>query len=89
MEELVEKIPVSLHKKLSDSLVNTILDAKKKDSVPTDTAKRIIYLWRQDQLATPNGLATLIDAAVMADAEGAYKVLDELGLNAISVALKA
>lgn len=57
--------------------------------MPTDTAKKIIYLWRQDQLATPTGLATLIDAAVMADAEGAYKVLDELGLNEISVALKA
>ena len=81
-------MPVSLYKPLSDKLVSIILDSKEKNSVSTETTKKIIYLWRQDQLATPTGLETLLSAAVNVDHEATVEVLEELGLHELVVAIK-
>lgn len=88
MEKTVEKIPVSLHKNISENLINIILDTEAKNAIPSDMAKKIIYLWRQEQLATPTGIQTLLEASIKADSEKTYSVLDELGLQEITVALK-
>jgi hypothetical protein len=88
MESMIEKIPVSLYKNLSDKLITVILDSKDKDAVSTEMTKKIIYLWRQDQLATPAGLETLIQAASGVDNEVTVKILDDLGLQQIAVAVK-
>ena len=88
MEKTVEKIPVSLHKNISEKLINIILDTEAKNAIPSDMAKKIIYLWRQEQLATPTGIQTLLEASIKADSEKTYSVLDELGLQEITVALK-
>lgn len=88
MEEVVESIPVSLREKISDKLVSLILDAEKKDAISSDTAKKIIYLWRQDQLGTPAGLKTLLNAAATVNYEETYEILDDYGLEEIKVSLK-
>jgi 23S rRNA U2552 (ribose-2'-O)-methylase RlmE/FtsJ len=88
MEETAKKIPVSLHKNISEKLINVILDTGAKNAIPSDMAKKIIYLWRQDQLATPTGIETLLEASIKADSEKTYSVLDELGLQEITLALK-
>lgn len=88
MEKTVEKIPVSLHKNISENLINIILDTEAKNAIPSDMAKKIIYLWRQEQLATPTGIQTLLEASIKADSEKTYSILDELGLQEITVALK-
>ena len=88
MESMIEQIPVSLYKNLSDRLVGIILDSKDKDAVSTELTKKIIYLWRQDQLASPAGLETLIQAAISVDSEATVKILDDLGLQQIAVVAK-
>jgi hypothetical protein len=52
-------------------------------------AKKIIYLWRQDQLATRTGIEALIEGAIKVDASMTFQLLDELGLEEVSVALQA
>jgi hypothetical protein len=89
METIVDKIPVSLYEALSGRLVNIILDSDRKDAVPKELAKKIIYLWRQDQLATPAGVGIMLDAARISDAEKTSEILDELGLQEITVSIKA
>jgi len=89
MENLVESIPSSLHGDLSKKLVSVVLGTQDKDAIPTELAKKIIYLWRQDQLATPTGLMALLKAAAMVDAEASYSILDELGLKEMTIALKS
>lgn len=89
MESAVERIPNSLHQDLSKRLVNLVLGTKDKDAVPAELAKKIIYLWRQDQLASTTGIATLLDAAVMVDAVATYNYLDELGLKEVIKALQS
>lgn len=88
METLVEGIPKSLHHDLSKKLVAIVLGARDKDAVTTELAKKIIYLWRQDQLATKTGITALLEAALMVDAEATYLLLDELGLQELTVALR-
>jgi len=86
--EAVNKVPVSLYKTLSDKLVSIILDSDDRDAVSTEMTKKIIYLWRQDQLASPTGIDTLIRAASTVDSASVEKVLEDLGLRELTVAVR-
>ena len=89
MEKAVEKIPSSLLGDLSKNLVNIVLGTKDKNAVPAELAKKVIYLWRQDQLATVTGLTTLMEVSLMVDAEETYSTLDKLGLQEITTTIKS
>jgi len=89
METIVEGIPASLHKNISKKLVAIVLGTRDKDSIPTELAKKIIYLWRQDQLATKTGIAAMLEASVLVDAESTYQILDEMGLQELTISLKS
>jgi len=89
MEPTLERVPSSLYGDLSKKLVEVVLNSKEKDAVPTELAKKIIYLWRQDQLATQTGIETLIEGAIKVDASMTFQLLDELGLQEVSIALQA
>ena len=86
--EAVNKVPVSLYRPLSDKLVSIILDAEDRNAVSADMTKKIIYLWRQDMLASPTGIETLVKAAVQVDSSAVVKVMDDLGLKELTVAVK-
>jgi hypothetical protein len=88
MEKVIETIPASLLGDLSKKLVNIVLGTKDKNAVPAELAKKVIYIWRQDQLASPTGVMTLLEAAVMADSGKTYTTLDELGLQEVSTTLE-
>ena len=87
--EAVNKIPVSLYKTLSDKLVSIILDAKNRASISSETTKKIIYLWRQDQLASPTGIETLLSAGINVDQSAVETILDNLGLQEVAVSMKS
>ncbi|MCW3991626.1 MAG: hypothetical protein NWE79_02875 [Candidatus Bathyarchaeota archaeon] len=88
METIAEGVPKSLHGELYKSLVSIVLGTRDKDAIPTELAKKIIYLWRQDQLASKTGITAMLEAAIMVDAEATHRILDELGLQELAVALK-
>jgi hypothetical protein len=88
MEKVVESIPVSLYRDISKRLIDIVLDTQDKNAIPTELAKKIIYLWRQDQLTTPTGLTSLFEAAVMVDASRTHEALDDLGLHQVALALQ-
>jgi len=88
LERVVEEIPTSLRDNLSKKLIDIILDASAKDAVPAEMAKRIIYLWRQDQLSTPAGLKALVEAALMVSPEGTYAAFNELGLQKVAAEIR-
>ena len=85
----MERIPSSLHGDLSKKLIEIVLDTKDKNAIPTELAKKIIYLWRQDQLATKTGIEALIEGAIKVDSSMTFQLLDELGLQEVSIALQA
>lgn len=89
MESVVERIPNSLHEDLSKSLVELVLGTRDKDAVSAELAKKIIYLWRQDQLASPTGIMTLLEAAVTVDADATYSSLNDFGLQEVTAALQS
>jgi len=88
METIVDGIPASLHGDLSKKLVAIVLGTQDRDAISTDLAKKIIYLWRQDQLASKTGIKALLEASRMVDAEGTYRLLDEMGLKELTIVLK-
>ena len=88
METIVNGIPKSLHGDLYRKLVAIVLGTRDKDAIPTELAKKIIYLWRQDQLASKTGITAMLEAALMVDGDATSELLDELGLHELTVALK-
>lgn len=83
-----ENVPASLYKPISDKLISVILDSEVSSAISTETTKKIIYLWRQDQLASPTGIDTLLRAAVKVDLTETSKILDDFGLQELKVAVK-
>ena len=83
--ETLEKIPVTLYKNLSDKLVSIILDSENRNAISSETSKKIIYLWRQDQLASPTGIQTLLTASIKVDQSAVEQILDNFGLQEIAV----
>jgi hypothetical protein len=88
MEAVMDKIPKSLHEDLSKNLINIVLSADNRNAVPSDLAKKVIYLWRQDQLASQAGIQTMLEAATLADSNATYDLLEELGLKEVVLLLK-
>ena len=87
--EAINNIPVSLYKKLSDKLVSIILDSDDRDAISAEETKKIIYLWRQDQLASPIGIETLLMSGVKVDQVAVEKILDNLGLEEVIVEVRS
>jgi hypothetical protein len=87
MEAVMEKIPKSLREDLSKSLINIVLGSQDRNSVPSELAKKVIYLWRQDQLSSPSGIETLLEAALLADSEATHSTLNQLGLKEVATNL--
>ena len=88
MEKGLEDIPSSLLDDLSKKLVAIVLESKDKNAVPPELAKKIIYLWRQDQLASTTGIEALLNGSITIDPEATYKLLIELGLQELTVTLR-
>lgn len=89
MNSIVESIPHTLRGDLSTKLIDIILGSKDKNAVPTDLAKNVIYLWRQDQLASTAGITTLLKAANLVDIDKTCHTLDELGLQKVAATIRA
>jgi hypothetical protein len=88
MEKTIESIPISLYGDISKRLIDIVLGTQEKNAIPTDLAKKIIYLWRQDQLATLVGITALVEASMKVDASKTRFALEELGLQKIALALQ-
>jgi hypothetical protein len=82
-KNLVEKIPVSMHRKISEKFVDALLETKEGVNVPTVLAKTILYHSMQDQLASKVGLGNLFEALIVADRVKADEIFEEFGLSEI------
>jgi hypothetical protein len=89
MEAVMDKIPKSLHENLSKNLIDIVLSADNRNAVPSELAKRVIYLWRQEQLASPTGIQTLLEAAALTDTNATCNCLEELGIKEVALLLKS
>lgn len=79
MYTMAKTIPVSLHSVLSKKLIDIVLSNDTKN-IPVELVKEIIYMWRQDQLASETGINVLLEASVYTSVNDTNDVLNELGL---------
>lgn len=87
--ELVKRIPRPMYAKLSERLLDALLEASGGGNVPSSLAKTILYYAQRDRLASDAGLINLMKALVIVDPERAGAILDEFGLEEIKLALKS
>ncbi len=88
-QRIVESIPVEKREKLSDKLLNFVLKSKKESKMPSSLATTLLNQWRLGPLTTENGLALLLEAAVLLESEKTVAFLEqELQLVDIAKAIK-
>lgn len=87
-EELLGKVPSSLHQNLSEELVELLLKSSKTTELPSEFGRRFLQLASKDQLNTPEGLKLMAEAALKIDKEKVAKVLERIGLAELATAVK-
>ncbi len=80
-KEIIEKVKDEERNVLSVKLTDVLLEAKEGAAVPSSLAKKILYKWQGDQLASDEGLKYLLKAAMKADEERSKAILEEMGLG--------
>ena len=76
-QKIVEKIPVEKRDKLSDKLLNFVLKSKKEGEMPSGLANTILSQWQLSSLTTKEGLAALLEAAVLLESEKTMEFLEQ------------
>jgi len=74
--KLVETVPAEKREKLSDKLIDLVLASKNDDKMPTGLANTILYCWQRGPLTSDVGLAALLEAAVLLEADRTIEVLE-------------
>jgi len=80
-KEIIEKVKDEERNVLSVKLTDVLLEAKEGAAVPSSLAKKILYKWQGDQLASDEGLKYLLKAAMKADEERSKAILEEMDLG--------
>lgn len=85
----VGTIPIEKRGKLSTKLIDLILKSKNNDKMPSRLAKNILHHWREAPLLSEEGLAALLEAAVLLESEKTMNFLEqELQLVDLAKAVK-
>jgi len=80
-KEIIEKVKDEERNVFSVKLTDVLLEAKEGAAVPSSLAKKILYKWQGDQLASDEGLKYLLKAAMKADEERSKAILEEMDLG--------
>lgn len=79
--ELVQRIPRPMYEKLSEKLLDALLEAEGGAIVPSSLAKTVLYFAQREQLSSVAGLTNLLNALTLADPDKAIKILEEFGIE--------
>ena len=86
--EATRKMDASKREKLSDSLLDLILDSGNADKLTTELARSLIDAARGDKLSSETGLEILLEASALLEPERAPATLETQGFPELANELK-
>jgi hypothetical protein len=86
--KLIGMTPIEKRDALSDKLVDFILTSKNDEKMPSQLANTLLYFWQQNLLKTENGLAILLEAALLLEPEKTVNVFGVLQMTNIAEQIK-
>ncbi len=81
---MVERIPRSIYKRLSERLVDALLESREGERLPSSLAKSILFHWQKDTLESEDGIAILLEALNKLEPSKAGSILNEFGLRELA-----
>ena len=75
--DLVKAIPVDKLEKLSNGLVDFLLKSKKEHLLSNALGNELLAQWSRGPLATESGLAVVLEAAMVLDAEKTVEFVEQ------------
>jgi len=82
--KIAQSVSVSKWEAVSDRLVDFILTSKNDEKMPKHLADSILQQWKNGTLTNEQGLAMLLEAAVLLEPEKTLEALTVLGLATLS-----
>jgi Tfp pilus assembly pilus retraction ATPase PilT len=86
--KLVGMIPIDKRDMLSDKLIDFILTSKNDEKMPSQLANTLLHFWQQNLVKTENGLAVLLEAALLLEPEKTVNIFGELQMANIAEKIK-
>jgi hypothetical protein len=86
--DLTKEITPAKREKLSDSLLDLILDSGSADKLTAELARSLVDAARRDELASDRGLAILLEAGSLIEPEKAPASLEAQGFAELAGELK-
>jgi len=86
--EVTRKMDASKREKLSDSLLDVILDSGNADKLTTELARSLIDAAREDKLSSETGLDMLLEAGALLEPEKVPATLEAQGFPELASELK-
>ncbi len=82
--KIVEMIPAEKWGPLSDQLTGVILGSKNDEKMPSQLANTILLHMKNNTVSSKSGLAAMLEAAILLDAEKTVVALGELQMLKIA-----
>ena len=86
--KITAMIPAEKRELFSDKFVDFILTSKNDEKMPSQLANTLLHSWQQNLLKTENGLAILLEAALLLEPEKTVNLFNELQLTNIAEQIK-
>lgn len=74
--KVVETIPLEKREELSNRLIDIILVTKNESKMPARLANTILHHWQRGLLAGGEGLAALLEAAVLLEQDKTMEIME-------------
>jgi len=86
--DLINKIEPAKREKVSDSLLDLVLDSGNADKLTAQLARSLVDAARRNELASDTGLAVLLEAGSLVEPEKASATLEAQGFAELAAALR-
>ncbi len=86
--KITAMIPAEKREMLSDKFVDFILTSKNDEKMPSQLANTLLHSWQQNLLKTENGLAILLEAALLLEPEKTVNLFNELQMPNVAEQIK-
>lgn len=86
--DLTKEIEPAKREKLSDGLLDLILDSTSADKLTAELARSLVDAARRDELASDTGLAILLEAGSLVEPEKARATLEAHGFAELAGELR-
>ncbi|MCP8311452.1 MAG: hypothetical protein L6M37_00680 [Candidatus Methylarchaceae archaeon HK02M1] len=81
INSIMKNIPQDSFEEVSEGMVKILLSSKNAEKMPERLTKAILYYFQKDQLMSPEGIKSLLEASMSLEEEKTKDLLQDSGIK--------